>query len=86
MWICGNDGCNFKYEGIVETQREMNRVHDCQKLVQCVDEAKKGAYFDGLIEGMTRFAWWKDGVQYVGTCGKTLNQAIEEAKNENASK
>lgn len=35
-------------------------------------------YKKGLIDGVTRYAWWKDGVQYVGTFGKTLKQAIEE--------
>lgn len=33
------------------------------------------SYYDGMEEGARRFAWWKDGVQYVGTCGKTLEQA-----------
>jgi hypothetical protein len=33
-------------------------------------------YYDGLIEGIARFAHWQNGTQYVGTCGKTLNDAI----------
>lgn len=37
----------------------------------------------GLKEGVRRFAWWKDGVQYVGTTGKTLKQALEEIEKEN---
>ena len=36
----------------------------------------------GLMEGVRRFAWWKDGVQYVGTIGKTLKQALEEIEKE----
>jgi hypothetical protein len=39
-------------------------------------------YFDGVIEGMARFAWWAEGTQYVGTCGKTLKDAILEVENE----
>ena len=35
-------------------------------------------YYDGLEAGVERFAWWKDGVQYVGTTGKTLDQAYKE--------
>jgi len=35
-------------------------------------------YKEGLKEGVTRFAWWKEGTQYVGTTGKTLKQALEE--------
>ena len=36
------------------------------------------AYHEGLREGLEMYAHWKDGVQYVGTCGKTLKQAIAE--------
>ncbi len=37
-------------------------------------------FIDGVIAGITMFAWWKDGVQEVGTTGTTLKQAIKEAK------
>lgn len=36
------------------------------------------AYYSGLREGVNRFAHWNDGVQYVGTTGKTLNAALAE--------
>lgn len=36
------------------------------------------AYYSGLREGVSRFAHWKDGVQYVGTTGKTLKAALAE--------
>ncbi len=39
-------------------------------------------YREGLIDGVRRFAWWKDGVQYVGTGGKTYEQAVAEIKEE----
>lgn len=39
-------------------------------------------YYDGLEAGVERFAWWKDGVQYVGTTGKTLAQAYKEIEEE----
>lgn len=32
------------------------------------------------IEGLTAYAWWEDGVQYVGTCGTTLKGAIVQAE------
>jgi len=41
-----------------------------------------GNYYDGIIEGLTRHAWWKDGVQYVGTCGSTLKQAVANVEAE----
>ena len=43
----------------------------------------RDAFVRGLIEGVTLYAWWKDGVQYVGTCGKTLEEAIEQIKKDN---
>ena len=36
------------------------------------------AYHEGLREGLEMYAHWKDGTQYVGTCGKTLKQALAE--------
>ena len=35
------------------------------------------AYHAGVREGIERFAHWRDGVQYVGTCGTTLKDAIK---------
>jgi hypothetical protein len=40
------------------------------------------AYYSGLREGLKRYAWWKDGVQYVGSCGRTLKHALEEVDRE----
>jgi len=40
------------------------------------------ALLRGYVEGLRAFAWWKDGVQYVGTCGTTLKKAIEKAEAE----
>lgn len=37
-------------------------------------------YKQGFIDGLTCYAWWKDGVQYVGTTGKTLKEAIAEVE------
>ena len=39
-------------------------------------------YYDGVVEGVCKYAWWKDGVQYVGTTGKTLKQALEDVSAE----
>ncbi len=33
-------------------------------------------YRMGLIDGIVKYAHWKDGVQYVGTCGTTLKDAL----------
>jgi hypothetical protein len=45
-----------------------------------IEESK--AYYNGMRAGLTLYAWWKDGVQYVGTCGTTLEDAIIEIDKE----
>jgi len=40
------------------------------------------SYFQGLREGVRRFAWMKDGVYYVGTTGQTLKEALAEIDEE----
>ncbi|KKM97703.1 hypothetical protein LCGC14_1165210 [marine sediment metagenome] len=41
-------------------------------------EAKsKTEYQRGFTEGVTLYAWWKDGVQYVGCGSRTLEQALK---------
>lgn len=34
------------------------------------------AYKQGFIDGLTAFAWWKDGVEYLGTSGTRLKDTI----------
>lgn len=45
-------------------------------------KAERKSFFDGIVEGYRRYAYWKDGVEYVGTCGTTLKDAISELKKE----
>ena len=40
------------------------------------------AYKRGYIKGMTCFAWWKEGKQYLGNGRYTLSQAIEKLEEE----
>ena len=42
----------------------------------------KIAYKNGMIDGIKLCAWWEDGIQYVGTHKKTLEQAIQEIENQ----
>ncbi len=39
-------------------------------------------YEQGYIDGLTAYAWWKDGVQYVGTTGTSLQEAIDRRHRE----
>lgn len=43
---------------------------------QFLQLAQSRAYYRGLREGVGMYAHWKDGVQYVGTTGRTLKQAL----------
>jgi len=51
------------------------------QLNEKLNEALEKLYRQGFIDGMKTFAHWKDGVQYVGTSGMKLNEAIEEIPN-----
>jgi hypothetical protein len=47
---------------------------------EIVEEVGRDAYLRGFLDGIREYAWWKDGVQYVGSCGTTLKDAIATAK------
>ena len=36
------------------------------------------AYFDGARAAIRLYAHWKDGEQYVGTCGRSLKSAFDD--------
>jgi hypothetical protein len=38
--------------------------------------AERSAYLRGLGAGFCSYAWWKDGTQYVGSCGRKLIDAM----------
>jgi hypothetical protein len=39
-------------------------------------------FYEGMKEGVRAYAHWRDGVQYVGTTGTTLAQALERIDSE----
>ncbi len=39
-------------------------------------QAEVDAYVEGVADGLYAFSWWKDGVQYLGTCGQTLRGEV----------
>jgi hypothetical protein len=45
-------------------------------------KAMTKAYYNGIREGIEQYAHWKDGVQYVGTCGTTLKDALKRIDSE----
>jgi len=51
-----------------------NQFAEIARLNSLLDACMIKAYNAGL----TAFAWWKDGVQYVGTCGTLLKDVLRE--------
>ena len=47
-----------------------------------MDASELFIYIQGLKDGVYLYAWWKDGIQYVGTCGTTLKEAIRRIEKE----
>lgn len=45
---------------------------------QYLQIAQTRAYYKGLREGIEKFAWWKDGTQYVGTTGSKLKSVLQD--------
>lgn len=45
---------------------------------QYLQLAQSRAYYEGLRDGIHKYAHWRDGVQYVGTTGRTLQEALDE--------
>lgn len=45
-----------------------------------IKENESDSYYDGVADGLSVFAWWKSGVQYVGTCGRTLREAVAKVE------
>ena len=41
-------------------------------------------YYDGVRDGLRRHAWWTEKTQMVGTCGTTLQEALERTEAERA--
>jgi len=37
-------------------------------------------YKKGFIDGLNAYAWWRDGSQWVGSCGTSLREAIEKVE------
>lgn len=56
----------------------------CPHIDRIVAEFRR-LYFLGLREGLRQYAWWKDGIQYVGSCGTTLDAAFSHVDAEEAA-
>jgi len=50
--------------------------------VRRLTEYEKKVYIEAKKNGVSLYAWWKDGVQYVGTTGCTLAKALQRVEEE----
>lgn len=59
--------------------KDVEQINDLKAdLSRQVALAKAEGEREGLEKGIRLYAWWKDGVQYVGSCGTTLEQTLKE--------
>lgn len=71
------------------TAEKLNRIkesltYDRREMVfSFFDNIQNRAYRAGMKAGLTEFAWWKDGTQYVGTCGTMLADAVATIRDSN---
>ena len=59
---------------------EVERLETENLLLKMADVDHAQARAEGMKEGMRAYAWWKEGVEYVGTSGTTLKAALAAAK------
>ena len=59
-------------DGMVYVRQCKQREEEIEQLQ--AENAKR--YREGYKAGLAVYAWWKDGVQYVGTCGTMLKEAL----------
>jgi hypothetical protein len=65
-----------KFDRLKETLSHDDRV----LLIDVANSIRYASYDAGYQAGLKAYAWWKDGQQNVGTCGRTLKQALAERK------
>ncbi len=58
---------------------------ETREVLLALQKAQYAAYFDGIKDGIQRYAHWSNGEQFVGTCGKTLSQALAEIDQDKAT-
>ena len=72
---------------VMSPEMKVDILKDCRhrgetmlpKLIINLTEAQAEISFKaGMKQGIWLFAWWKEGVQYVGTSGRTLEEAYKE--------
>lgn len=74
--------CKFRENPAMPTQERHIAVVSSEPTGRIFCDELNKQYRAGLTEGIRRFAWWKDGEQFVGICGTRLKQAMEDVEKE----
>lgn len=64
--------------GTLRASLEPHGVTLPDHVAEAVAQALANAEARGVKKGLWAYAWWKDGVQYVGKCGTTLKEAYRK--------
>jgi len=56
-------------------------MNDPERKARLLTPMEKRIYKEGVKQGLSLYAWWKDGVEYVGTTGTTKIRAMELVDN-----
>jgi hypothetical protein len=66
--------CEASFNAGKNEQYFVDRKNWVDNLAITLQDAKKA----GIEDALRKYAWWKNGVQYVGSCGTTLEEALAE--------
>jgi len=76
---------NMAKDTVMENLAQAITAHPDLPMGQAIAiEQAEISFKAGMNYGIWLFAWWKDGVQYVGTSGRTLKEALKEIEDSDA--
>lgn len=71
----------------IEQGRNQEREQNIDaRIAASLAAAREQGRREGVEQGLRMYAWWKDGTEWVGTCGTTLKDAIARLRRESEAK
>jgi hypothetical protein len=55
-----------------------HRLTEAELAVDLSEHFDVATYYDGARHALKRFAWWREGIEYVGSTGYTLERALAD--------
>lgn len=71
---------NLSQEELDKIQRSLIKFFkedELETVLEVLKGSHRESYVEGFCDGLHEYAYWKDGTQYVDTCGTTLKEATE---------